>query len=221
MAINSSHMIMNNSSSTTFDSLLWIRFSTFILIGMMVFIGNAIVLSGLRQFRRSIKVDILIASLSLADLLSVILLLPLAFYSMLISPHPIPLWLCSLSGVLMTGLLMVGNLTITLMSVDRILATGSPLRYLITVSVSILKRCLYFAWIIAFALACLPLTGWDHFISASSLCIYSLTGHFALLFLALHGIHLLIVTYCFVSILLKIANYLLDVIKGFWRLTDI
>lgn len=205
--IDSSRYIMNNnSSSSNFDSLLWIRFSTFTLIGIMVFIGNAIVLTGLRQFRRTIKVDILIASLSLADLLSVILLLPMAFYSMLISSHILPSWLCQVSGVIMTGLLMVSNLTTTLMSVDRILATGSPLRYLVTVSVTVLKRSLYFAWIVAFALACLPLTGWDHFISASSLCIYSLTGQFAIFFLALHGIHFLIVTYCFVSILFKIAN---------------
>ncbi|EDV24167.1 uncharacterized protein TRIADDRAFT_57377 [Trichoplax adhaerens] len=127
-------MNSSDSSSTTFHSLLWIRFSTFILIGTLVFVGNTIILAGLRQFHRTIKVDILIASLSIADIVTVTLLLPIAIYSMLASQDDVPSWLCQFSGIIMTTVLLVSSFTITFMSVDRILATGSPLRYLVTQS---------------------------------------------------------------------------------------
>lgn len=152
-----SSAVMTPTEVTVLTTVLLIVFICSLLANTFVFL-----VFSRRRFSLSIS-NRFLANLTLCNCLFTVLVMPVAFVSLIRRDWPFGHFLCQCTGLAMNLLVSASIFTLAVISLDRYCAVVTPLHYTMRMT---RRRCWAFIvgiWVAAFAVSIPPLLGWNEF----------------------------------------------------------
>jgi hypothetical protein len=181
---------------------------TIVLVFAISLIGNICTILILSQFKIHKIPDVLVVCLALTDLLATVLPIASAMFAYFSGMDYISgCILCNFFGTIAQFTRYSSALIVTLVSLERYYAVNRPFIYRKHATPSRFVFILICCWVLALALACIPVIGNNTAIlSFDGVCLFELTSRYAIGILIYAAIQYVIVFTCFLLVSIELCQ---------------
>lgn len=179
---------------------------------LLVVLGNLLVLLALSSYKRWTAPDVLVFSLSLADLLDSLIGLQTLTIVKYFLKIPWREWLCNAYVTLLYTFRMASGSTVTFMAAERAFLVVSPIKHHTMVRPTRVKKIVLGVWLFSLFLSILPFTGVGHssFRQLDRACLvqlFDLGIHFAIIIEVIGCIHLVLTLGSYIAIKMSAKKF--------------